>query len=159
MAVVFATNFGLLVNNASGSVQVLPDERVGGKSRNFIERVAMSSQPSTSAIAIARIPYGSAIMAIQAVTDTSLGSAGCTLSLGDGNSATRFSAAASLQTTNTPQFLGPNGATCGVPLTTAYTYDGTASTQWEDVLATIGGASLPSSGTITFITEYIDYGS
>ncbi len=155
MATTFAPNCSLLVNNTGGAVQSLPTMVVGGKERTWTERITLASQPAANHIMIARLPYGSVPLAIEVSTDTSLSSS--TLAVGDLNNFSRFSAAGTLTGTNASANL-INVATKGVNLTTAYDYLGVASTAYEDILVTIGVSDLPSSGTLVFVTRYLDYG-
>jgi hypothetical protein len=108
-------------------------------------------------LAIARIPYGSVPIAIIHETDTSLSSSA--ICYGDMNNVSRFAAAGTFTSTNTPTTVGPNVATCYVPLTTCYDYTGTASTLYEDVIVTTSISNLPASGTITFRCEWLEYNS
>ncbi len=156
MATTFAPNVSLLVNNTAGAVQQLPDERVGGKTRNWVERITLAGAAIGDFIVVARIPYGSVPLDILVATDTSLGSS--TVAIGDKINVSRFATAGTLTgTTALASKILPTAV--GVALTTAYDYLGVASTQYEDVLLCVGVSSLPSSGTLTVITKYLDYGS
>lgn len=156
MATIFAPNCSLLVSNTGGNVQTLPDVRVGGKTRNWVEVIALGGSAIADQIMIARLPYGTVPIAIDFNASASLGSS--TVAIGDKNNVSRFSAAGAFTATNTttPKI---NNATYGVPLTTCYDYAGVSSTAYEDILLTIGVSSLPSAGTLTVITKYIDYGA
>lgn len=156
MATTFAPNCSLLVSNAGGLVQSLPDERVGGKERVWIEKITLAGQAPADPIMIARLPYGSVPTDFLLATDTSL--SGSTVAIGDKINVSRFAVAGTL--TSTAGFASKLlPATGGIPLTTAYDYAGVASTKYEDVLLTIGTSSLPVGGTLTVLTKYIDYGS
>lgn len=156
MTVRFAPNCALLVGNAGGAVQQLPDVRVGGKIRAFIERITLASQVIGDSIMIARIPYGADLLEVLLSTDTSLGSS--TLSLGDANSSARYSALTAYTTLNSDSNI-LNVAGKGIPITTAYDNTGVASLAYTDLLLTIAAANLPASGNLVMITEYVDYGS
>jgi hypothetical protein len=156
MATIFAPNCSLLVSNTGGNVQTLPDERVGGKTRNWIEVIALAGSAIADQIMVARLPYGSVPLEIKLNTSTSL--VASTIAIGDKNNVSRFSAAGVFTTTNTPT-PKLNATTAGVPLTTAYDYLGVSNTNYEDILLTIGISSLPSTGTLVVITEYTDYGA
>lgn len=156
MAVSYAPNCTLLVNNTGGSVQSLPDVRVGGKLRVFTEVITLASQASASSIMFARIPYGSELYAIQVSVSATLSTS--TLSFGDANSATRYGAAVTFTVANT-KVDALNVVGRGVPLTTCYDNTGTVSSSYTDLLATIGTANLPASGTLVIVTEYVDYGA
>lgn len=156
MATTFAPNVSLLVNNTAGAVQQLPDERVGGKTRNWIEKITMAGQNAADQVVVARLPYGSVPLDLKIATDTSLGAT--TAAFGDKINVSRFATAGTFTaTTGWSSKLLPTPA--GLPLTTAYDYAGVASTQYEDVLLTLGVSSLPSAGTLTVWIEYLDYGS
>lgn len=156
MAVVFAPNCSLLVGNTGGNVQTLPDVRVGGKERTWTERIALTGQAPVTQTMVARLPFGTVPLAIEFSTDTSLSAA--SIAFGDANNASRFSAAGTYTGTNdTTNKI--NVATKGVPLTTAYDYLGVSNTNYEDILLTISGSSLPATGTMVVVTKYVDYGA
>lgn len=162
MATYYAPQVSLLIGNTGGNVQTLPpDQLVGGKTRVWIERFAMNGAVLGDQIVVARLPVGSAPVDIVLVTTTTLGAA-TNISLGDKNNTSRFSASGAFTTTDTPTSK-LNAASAGVPLTTGYQYDGTASTStgpvaYEDILLTILGSSLPLTGTLVVMTYYQDYG-
>lgn len=156
MAVLFAPNSTLLVGNAGGAVQSLPNMQVGGKVRVFTEVITLASQVFTNSIMFARVPYGSLLRAIWMSSSVSLGTS--TIALGDANSSTRYAAAAVFTTVNVPADL-LIATQRGIQITTAYDNGGAASLAYTDLLATIGVANLPASGTLVFQTEYEDYGS
>lgn len=162
MATFFAPNFSLLVGNTAGNVQSLPDERVGGKTRVWVEKVTLNGQAPGDFIAVARLPVGSVPIDIEFVASASLGAAS-TVAIGDKNNVSRFCAAGTFTTTDT-KTSKINAAGAGVPITTAYQYDGTLATAtgpvaYEDILLTLGVSSLPVGGTLTVITTYLDYGA
>lgn len=157
MATTYAPMCSLLVSNAGGLTQSLPDVRAGGKERVWIEKIALAGQNTADQIMVARLPYGSVPTDLLVATDTSLGAAP-TIAFGDKINVSRFAVAGVLTaTTGWASRLLP--ATAGIPLTTAYDYAGVASQKYEDVLLTIGVSSLASTGTMTVLTKYIDYGS
>ena len=156
MTIAYAPNCSLLVNNASGAVQSLPDVRVGGKERVWIERIALGGQATTVQTMIARLPYGAVPLSFDLSTDTSLGSS--TVAIGDINNASRFSAAGTYTSLNATT-NAINVATKGIPLTTVYDNAGVTTNNYEDVLITLGVSSLPSTGTLVVVTKYIDYGA
>lgn len=156
MAVTYAPNCSLLVNNTAGVVQTLPDERVGGHERIWTEVIALAGTAIADQIMIARLPYGSVPLVVEVSTSTSLGAS--TIAIGDKVNASRFSAAGTYTSTNATT-NAINVATKGVPLTTCYDYAGTASTAYEDILITVGVSSLPSTGTLVLVTKYLDYGT
>lgn len=156
MAVLFAPNCTLLTGNAGGAVQSLPNMQVGGKVRVFTEVITLAGQVFTNSIMFARIPYGSIIRGIWLSISATLGTS--TLAIGDANSSTRYSAAATYTTVNTPADI-LLATQRGTLITTAFDNGGAASTVYTDLLATIGVANLPGAGTMVFQTEYIDYGA
>jgi hypothetical protein len=151
-----------LTGNTGGAVQSLPAVTAGGgRKRVFIANVGLAAQASGSTIAVARIPVYAALLGIRVVTDTSLGSA--TISFGDANSATLYSAALTLTSVATPTEIG-NAATIGAPITVGYdaisgnavTYKmpGEGGALYEDIIITVGTAALPASGNLVVIFEY-----
>lgn len=156
MATVYAPNFSLLVSNTAGNVQQLPDERVGGKVRIWMDRVTMNGNAIGEQIAVARLPYGAVPLDLFYSADTSVGVS--TIAAGDKNNISRF-ATAGTYTVTTIQTTKLLPTALGVPLTTAYDYAGVSNTNYEDVLLTVGVSSLPSAGTLTVVIEYLDYGS
>jgi len=156
MAVTYAPNCSLLVNNTAGVVQSLPDERVGGHERVWVEAIAMAGTAIADQIMVARLPYGSVPLSVDISTSVSLGVS--TIAIGDKINASRFSAAGTYTSTNATT-NAINVATKGIPLTTCYDYAGTSSTAYEDILITVGVSSLVSTGTLVVVTKYIDYGT
>jgi hypothetical protein len=156
MTVAFAPNCSLLVNNTGGNVQSLPDMRVGGKERVWIERIALAGQAPSTQTMVARIPIGSVPLSIDISTDTSLSAS--TVAFGDLNNASRFSAAGTYTGTNST-INAINMATKGVPLTTVYDYLGATTKPYEDILITTAVSSLPATGTMLVVTKYVDYGA
>lgn len=154
-ATVFTPPMTSLTGNTGGAVSALPNVTVAGaRDRVFIGTLAMASQTSGSAIAVARLPIGAAPTSIEVITDTSTSTA--TLAFGNsgsGNSAI-YGAAAAVTTTNAKQSFC-KAATMGIPITAGVDcISGAASTDHEDIVATIGTANLPSSGNLTFIVKY-----
>jgi len=151
----YSTVMAQLTGNTNGALQSLPAVTVAGaRDRVFVGQIALAAQASGTVIGIARLPIGSIITEIKAVTDTSLGTA--TIAVGDagnGNSA-KYAAAQTLTTVGTPVQLG-NAATLGVPITAGFDGpSGAASQSYEDVTVTVGTAALPASGNLTFIIKY-----
>lgn len=156
MTMTFAPNCSLLVTNSGGLVQSLPDERVGGKSRTWVERIALAGQNAADQIMVARLPYGSVPLNMEISVSATLGAS--TIAIGNIDNHSKYSAGGTYTSANvTTDAI--NNATKGVPITSAWKYDDTVSTAFEDVLLTIGVSSLPSSGTLTIVTKYLDYSS
>jgi hypothetical protein len=156
MALSYAPNCSLLIGNTGGNVQSLPDERVGGKTRHFIERLGIPNLLVADQLMVARIPYGSVPLGITVTSDTSFGNG--IFTFGDKNNTSRFSASGTLTSTDTPTNK-LRASAAGVPITTAYDSAGTSNTLYEDILMTIVTSSLSSGGTFTVDVAYIDYGS
>lgn len=158
VATTFSDVMTQLTGNAGGAIQSLPAVTLNGsRSRKIIASIVLASQASGSVIGVARIPVGAAITDIQLTTDTSLGSA--TISLGDSNSGAIYMAAQTFTATDTPTAVGKT-ATRGVPIAAGYDcVTGKVTTppaggNYEDVVLTVGTASLPSSGNLRIIIEY-----
>ena len=156
MALTYAPNCSLLVNNTGGAVQSLPDERVGGKPREFVEVVTFAGQAVGDQIMVARLPYGSVPLGVTFNASASAGAS--TIAIGDKNNVSRFAAAGTFTSTDTPT-RKMTAATHGIPLTTCYDNAGVSNTNYEDILLTIGVSSLPSSGSLVVVTEYLSYSS
>jgi len=156
MTIAFAPNCSLLVSNTAGNVQTLPDVRVGGKERVWVEKILLTGQAPSVQTMIARLPFGSVPLSFDISIDTSL--SGSTLAIGDLNNASRFSAAGTYTSTNATT-NAINVATKGLPLTTVYDYLGATTKGYEDVLITTAVSSLPATGTMIVVTKYIDYGA
>jgi hypothetical protein len=145
-----------LTLNTSGAVEALPTvTQNGGRERVAGGTYTMTgSETAGTAIGIARLPIGAMITGITIVTDTSLGSS--TIALGDsgsGNSAI-YAAAATYTSTNSPTRVGKATAHMA-PITTGYDcVSGLVNYSYEDVIATVAAATLPSSGNLTIIIEY-----
>lgn len=156
MALTYAPNCSLLVNNTAGNVQSLPTVAVGGKERTFTEKIAITQLAIADQIMVARIPYGSIPLEINVNSSISLSNA--QISFGDKNNTSRFAAAGTFTSTATPT-PKMDATVGGVPLTTCYDNAGVSSTQYEDILMTIGVSSIAAGGTLMIVTRYIDYGA
>lgn len=157
MTTFFAPQCSLLVGNTGGNVQTLPpDYLITGKTRVWIEKIALNGQAPGDQIMIARLPYGATPVDLVYDSDTSLGAA-ATAAVGDKNNVSRFAAAGTFTATDTPTSK-LRASAIGVPITTAYDYAGVNNTNYEDVLMTLGASSLPVGGTLTVLTYYQDYG-
>lgn len=115
---------------------------VDGTVRCFAETITFASQASGDTIEIARLPKGAVPLYGVLSTDTSTGTA--TVSIGISGTAAKYKAAAAHTTTDTPALFGKTAA-MNVALTAE-----------ETVIATIGTAALPASGTmlITFFYAF-----
>lgn len=115
---------------------------VDGSVRCFAETITFASQASGDTIEIARLPKGAVLFYGLLTTNTSTGTA--TLSFGISGSAAKYKAAAAHTTTDTPALFGITAAL------------NTALTEEETVIATVGTAALPASGTmhVTFFYAF-----
>lgn len=163
-ATVWGVQMTLLTGNLGGAVQSLPQGNlVGARRREFVETLTLASQVSGTVIAVARVPLNSVFMGIEVTTDTSLGSS--TIAFGDahsGNSAI-YGAAATLTATNTPTVFTKT-AVHGVEIKTGYDSSGPVTGYaasagfggaYEDIIMTIGAATMPSSGTLRIVTRWL----
>jgi hypothetical protein len=107
---------------------------VGGRLRVFNEKITLAGQATTDTIAVARLPKGARVLYGVLTTDTSLGSS--TIAIGVAGSTGKYRTAATFTATNTPTPFG-NAAAVGEPLAAD-----------EEVIITIGAASLPGAGTL-----------
>lgn len=158
MATTFAPNCSLLVANAGGNVQNLPDMRASGKEREWVEKIPLggASQVIADQVMVARLPFGAVPLVIELNSSVSLGVV--TISFGDKNNTSRFVAAGTFTAVDTPS-PKMGAIVAGVPLTTCYDYAGTSNTKYEDILMTIGTSSISAVGTLMICTKYLDYSS
>lgn len=113
---------------------------VGGKLRVFNEEVLLGSQPIADIIRIGKLPKGARFIEGTLTSTVSLGTS--TLSIGIVGTVTKYRAAAVHTTVDQPVLFG---ATAAVGLELAAE---------ETILATIGTAALPASGTLRCILKY-----
>lgn len=157
-----------LQGNQSGGLESLPDVTLfESKVRQQISTIPLAGQAAGTVIWVGRVPLGAAIKSIEAITDTSLGTA--TVAFGDahsGNSAI-YGAAATLTAVNTLTRMGPPTAQAGVEITQGYDYLGTnvnrgmpqtpspaGGAGFEDIVMTTAVAALPGSGTLRVMITY-----
>lgn len=166
VATVFTDNMALLTGNTGGALQSLPGTNVfNGKTQSQWGRLTLASQTSGTVIGIARVPLYASLVAIDAITDTSLGSS--TIEFGDTNSQALYAAAATLTATQTLTRMGPLLAYFGVPLTSGYDsvtgnlvtpfmpqLVGQGGADYEDIVMTVGAATMPSSGILVVRVSY-----
>lgn len=114
----------------------------GAKYKVFRATITFASQASGSTFVLGKIPTGHTFSCAQIGVDTSTGSA--TIALGNAGSSTYYAAASAYTTTNTLTLA----ANIAAMKAGAYTAE-------ETIIATIGGAALPSSGTAV-IELYFD---
>ena len=164
-ATLFGPNMTLLVGNAGGKVQQLPQVNlVGGKERIFVEKITLAAQVNGSIFGVARLPLPAVLLGITVLTSVTLGSSTLKFgNAGNGNSAI-YGAAAALTATNTPTTWAASG-TYGQQITSGYDCQsgaqvtayapGAAGGLYEEVIMTVGGADLPGSGTVLVLTRYM----
>ena len=134
-----ATQYGTQMAKLNAGTTPAPGF-VDGALRVFCEEVALASQPTTDVIEVARLPRGAIPMFGVIETDTSLGTA--TLAIGIAGAAAKYRAAATLTATDAPALFGVGAAIGG------------ALADEETVIATIGTAALPASGTLRVMFFY-----
>lgn len=110
---------------------------MGSKLRRIRATFTMASQASGSTLILGKRPAGSAFATVRMTVSDSTGSA--TIAVGVAGSTARDKAAAALTNTDTPTTYGKASALAAAPLTAD-----------ETIIATTGGAALPSSGTLVF---------
>lgn len=166
IATIFTDQMTNLTGNVGGAVQTLDNvNKVGYKERGFVSLLTLASQASGSVIAVARIPVPFVFLGITLVSSVSLGSS--TLVFGSpGNfsgSQNFYGISSTLTTASLPQGIAA-AATFGQEIDTGYdSTTGLATTygqssgfggQYEDIVMTVGAASLPSSGSLYIAVKY-----
>jgi hypothetical protein len=108
---------------------------VGGRLRRYTATIPLTSQASGDTIIVGQLPSG-ADFAFGMITATvSLGTA--TISIGTAAAPAAYKAAATFTTTDTPTLFG----TTAQVQAAAYTSE-------QQIIVTVGAASLPASGTL-----------
>lgn len=140
MAVLYAAR-ATDVFNTSPLVKSGPSGH-GGKVRTLTDTVTYATQTTSDTIVVGggRLPVGARVLAVLMTTSVTTGSA--TLSLGITGTTAKYKALAAVTTANVPQVFGPAAA-----LDVALTAE-------EQLFLTIGGASLPGSGTLVVSVLY-----
>ena len=162
-ATAWTDNMNLLYSNSGGAIQQLPPvTEIGGKPRAQLGRITLASQASGTCFHVARIPLGAMLTNIQVQASVSLGSS--TLAFGDYSGAANIATATTYTTAYAKQAINSwanmlyTEYTVGYDAVTgavSYSSPGQGGALYEDILMTIGAASLPSSGKLFVITEYI----
>lgn len=109
---------------------------VGGRAKVFRATFTFNSQTTSDTLQLFNLPTGATFIKGWAYVDTSTSTA--TIAIGTAGSTGKYRAAAAMTTTNSPLDFGIAAAALADPLAAE-----------ETVIATIGSASLPSSGTLT----------
>jgi hypothetical protein len=113
---------------------------VDGTVRVFAETITFASQASGDTIEIGRLPKGAVVLYGVLTTGTSTGTA--TVSIGISGTAAKYKAATVHTSTDAPAVFGKAAA-----LHSGLTAE-------ETVIATVGTAALPSSGTMQVALVY-----
>lgn len=142
MAQFFAAN-ATKVFNTNPPVKVSPSGR-GGEVRVLTDTVTYAAQASGDTIVVGggKLPLGAVVLGGFLTTSVTTGSA--TLAVGISGTAAKYKAAAAVTTTDVPQWFGIASGALGDGITAE-----------EQILLTIGGASLPGSGTLDFVLLYV----
>lgn len=107
----------------------------GGRQKVFRATISMAAQASGTTFVLANVPPGHTFSNASISTDTSTGSA--TIAIGNASNATKYAAAAAYATVNAPALVGNVAAMTAGVLTAP-----------EQIIATIGAAALPASGSV-----------
>ena len=113
---------------------------VDGGVKSFMESVTLASQTTADTIAVARLPKGAVLRGARIMTSVTLGAA--TIAIGITGDAGKYRAAAVFTTVETWESLD----------TTSLLH--TALSAEEEVIVTIGAASLPAAGTLLVQFDY-----
>lgn len=119
---------------SSGAVQ-------GGRIRRFRATVTLAAQASGDTIVLADVPAGYAFAYGVLTASATLGTA--TLAVGVSGTATKYRAAATFTAADTPTNFGTAAGASAAALSAK-----------ERVIATVGTASLPGSGTLVVDLYY-----
>ena len=137
MATYLSTDLTGSANATSVPVGYKPNATVvGARAKLFRATFTFASQATTDTLQLFTLPTGSTFVKGWVYVDTSTSTA--TLAFGNSGSTGKYRAAAAITTTNSPQDFGITAASAASPLAAE-----------ETVIATIGTAALPSSGTMT----------
>lgn len=113
-----------------------PATVVGGRTKTFRATFTYASQATTDTLQLFTLPAGATFIKGWAYTSASTSTA--TLAFGPASSTGKYRAAAAITTTDVPVDFGITAAASAAPLAAE-----------ETVIATIGTAALPASGTLT----------
>lgn len=141
MAVLYAAN-ATNAFNTNPPVKSPPSAH-GGRVRVLSDTVTYATQTTSDTIIVGggRLPVGARVLFVKMTTSVTTGSA--TLSLGITGTTAKYKSLAAITTADVPQTFGP-AAALNVPLTAE-----------EQLFLTIGGASLPGSGTLVVAVYYV----
>lgn len=124
--------------------QVQPDSRrQAGKVRSLQASFTLASQASGDTLTLGQIPAGAIIKGIKMTSSVTLGTS--TVSIGVTGSAAKYRAAGTFTTVDVPTSVGPGAAAKAAA----------ADSLAETLIATIGAAALPASGTLVFEIDFV----
>lgn len=140
MAVLYATN-ATNAFNTNPPVKGGP-ETGGGSVRVLRDTVTYATQTTSDTIVLGgkKLPIGATVLYVTMQTTVTTGSA--TLALGITGTVAKYKAAGAVTTVDVPQIYGVTAGTV-------------ATTTEEQLFLTIGGASLPGSGTLIVNVFYV----
>lgn len=113
----------------------------GGRVRCVHDSITLATQANPTTIRVGRIPRGATVLFGALATTVTLGAA--TIAVGIAGTTGKYRAAATLTTTDAPQFFGVTSA-----LMTELTAD-------ETIQLLTGAAALPASGTLRSFMFYM----
>lgn len=139
-----STELGGSANQTSAPVGYKPRATVyGARLKRLRGSFVFNTQTTSDVLVVGNLPAGATFAFALINTDTSTSTA--TLALGTASNSTKYSAAAAYTTTNTPTLVGKQAVEGAAD---------PALTAEEQVIATIGTASLPASGNLTIDLFY-----
>lgn len=112
---------------------------IGARVRSFRATVTLASQTTSDTIQLFTLPAGATFIKGWLNVSATLGSS--TIAIGNSTTAGKYRAAATATTADSPLDFG----------VTAAIANASPATVEENVIATIAGATLPSSGTMTVV--------
>lgn len=114
----------------------------GARKRTFTATITLASQAADDTIVLAKVPKGMRFSVGRLTASATLGTA--TVAIGTAASAGKYRAAATFTAANTPTSFGTAAAMAAGRLTAD-----------EVIIATIGTAALPSSGTLVVELDFV----
>lgn len=137
MATYLSTDLTGSANATSVPVGYKPSATVvGARTKCFRATFTYNTQTTSDTLQLFTLPTGATFIKGWAYTSVTTSTA--TLAFGNASSTGKYRAAAAITTTDSPQDFGITAAASAAPLSAE-----------EVVIATIGTASLPASGTLT----------
>lgn len=132
-----ATTYAVPYNGYSSQPYDLPSpsEGYGGKLVVYLAKITYASQAASDIIKLFKLPKGK--LPLFGFLNTSASTSTATLAIGITGTTGKYRAAAARTTANAPEFFGVVSGLGTTPLAAD-----------EEVIATVGTAALPSSGTL-----------